>query len=104
MRDNKAVLFYSMFLMILAVFAGLGSANILAGSVPDSMNTNPVADCDIGGWDAIVDAGVCIAGNITFLTQFIGFSSSIDWLSSIVFVPFSLLIAFIVLKIVNPLG
>lgn len=104
MEDNKVILFFTVFVMFLAFVATMSDFYIIGSSVPDEPEDSPVADCNVDGWDALIDAAGCLWDNIGFITQFVGISGESKWANYLIFIPFSVLLGYVVFKQLNPLG
>jgi hypothetical protein len=103
MGEWKFILTYTMFIFLIAQLSPLmiiGGEGITTPSGEDIV----VPTCDIEGWDAIIDAIVCVFGNLAFFFSLATVSSEFAFFQTIILAPMIVTLIWIILKMIRGVG
>lgn len=103
--EHRLILFLTSFVFFIIFLHTIGlNQGIISEGKPKKLAESPLGKdvCQIGGWDAIIDLGKCAVENVKYYTNLLFISSEYPILNYLIFIPFSITLVYILLKIISP--
>ena len=98
MGEWKFILVYTMFIFLMAQLSPL---MVIGGIDTPSGDEIVVPSCEIEGWDAIIDAVVCVFTNLAFFFSLATVSSEFAFFQTLIIAPFVVTLIYIILKMIR---
>jgi len=86
------------FVMVLVFLISLGAPDIVSEEFADEVKP---PQCDIGGVDALIDVVVCVAKNLGIFFKLMSISTTIRVVGMVLFTPFLIALAYIIISLIR---
>lgn len=79
------------------------SEGVITEGKPNQMTESPFEKevCELGGWTDIIGAVQCAVENVKYFTTLLFVSSKYKMLNYIIFIPFSITLIYIIVKVLR---
>jgi len=98
MEDTKFILVYSCFVFMLIYLINQSAVSGIDIGINQTLQP---PTCDISGWDALVDAVMCVFVNLSFFFSLMSISTGYTLLGTLIFTPLLATLLWVILKMVR---
>lgn len=101
--DLYLLIFTASFVSFLGFVVASGGVGVLTEGEVEGIGENPLDTdvCDIGGFDALVDAATCAIDTAGYFTNFLFIESKFAIVNQLLLIPISVGIIYIIVKIIR---
>lgn len=101
--ETKLILFVSSFIFFLMFLSTIGLTGIISSESPENLVQSPLEKdvCVISGWDAPIDAISCAVENVKYFSNLIFVSTDYPMLNYLIFLPVSVTVVYVVVKLIR---
>jgi len=96
--DTKFIFMYACFVFMLVY---LVNQSAVSGIMIGINQTVTPPTCDVSGWDALVDAVICVFNNLSFFFSLMSISTSYAILGTLIFTPLLITLVWVILKMIR---